>query len=930
MYKNHSDMTRLAILLSLSIIVLLTAFHYQSFAQGTFSPAKPGKPFKLYKESSKDIIARMKWFYDRRVDAEGNIPLNERIEAWEQSKTMKAYQPTVLLKSGQTVESKWTLVGPRNRGGRITGIAVHPSDADIVYIAAANGGVWKSTNKGTLFTPVTEDLPTMSMGAVAIDPSNPDIVWAGTGEANGESYIYPGIGVIKSTDAGATWNLTGLKSNTRIAALRIHPTIGDIAVAATWDGIRRTEDGGETWNTVQSGEVYDLAIHPADPSIWYAGIRSMGMFRSTDTGRTWTSLSTDWQAKHSVNVSSIRRIAFDMSRSTPGLMYAVLVKNNTFDLLEVMKSTDGGDSWNVLTKPSTDFFSGQGFYNCDMAVDPSDGNRVFIGGLYIYMTENGGGSWKRTNPSHVDQHALEFAPSDPNIFYAGHDGGFDISQNGGRSYTGLNDNLPISQYYDIDVAATNPDVILGGTQDNGSHLRKTNSPDWKYTTGGDGMYCVIDHTNANIMYTEMQYGQSRWRSTDGGNNWNGINQGIEANGTWVNPVVMHPDSTNILYTTSYYHLYKTTNRGDLWFKLAERVTNSEVIEKIAVSPANPKYMATGYSGTGGIAVSTDGGFTWKRVVKSYPRVTVTDIDYHPTDPNTIFATFTGYRSASVYKTTDNGETWTSISGNLPAIPKNTLALNPMNPDQMWVGTDLGVYTTVDGGAVWEFMGEGMPKVTVMDLHFHAASGLLRAATHGRSVYQILVTTPVDVATFSASLDGMSVRLSWRTTMETNNAGFAVERKDGVGERWNEIGYVPGNGSGAGVFSYSFTDSNLPAGAGNVVYRLKQLDFDGTYDYSKEAYVALGGAAPVSMELSQNYPNPFNPVTTIRYSIPEAGKVRLSVTDSRGFEVATLVDSFQYEGAYAVEFNAAALESGVYFFHLTMNGKRITKKMVALK
>ncbi len=898
-------------------------------AQSGFSPAIPGRAPQLYKESGKDVEARFKWFSGPRMDSGENTLARIRLDAWEQHRNTTVHSPRILMKGGKVETSTWTNIGPRNRGGRITGIAVHPENPDIVYFTAAAGGVWKTTNGGDSFVAIADDLPTMSMGAIAIDRTNPDIVWVGTGEANGNADSYPGIGIVKSTDAGATWNLTGYKSSTRVAALRVHPSIGDIAIAATLDGIQRTEDGGATWKKTRTGAIYDLAVHPSQHNIWYAGVKGVGMVRSTDTGRTWESISTAWDSL-GVPVTNIRRIALDVSVSNPDILYAVLVQNSGSSLMAIMKTTDGGTTWEMLPKPSNDFFSGFGWYMIDLAVDPSNPNRVLIGGLQIYLSIDGGQSWKTRNPSHVDQHALEFAPSNPSIFYAGHDGGFDKSTDGGDFYNGKNSNLPITQYYDFDVYRLDPDIVLGGTQDNGSHLSSSSSPDWKRVTGGDGTYCVIDYTDRKYMYTKMQNASSRWRSVDSGRTWGKIMTGITGTGPWVTPTVIDPKDPTVLYTVTTEKLYKTTNRGEQWFELADLMTTANSVRVMTVCPVNTNYIAVGYSGNFGIGLSTDGGATWTKSKAGLPSNDVTDILFHPTDIGTMYVTVSGNRSTSVYKSVDTGATWSSISGNLPAIPKNSIVMHPNDEMTLYVATDLGVYVTTDGGATWERLGTGMPNVPVIDLDFHAASGKLRAATHGRSIYELLVSTPVLLETFTVSAKGASVLLQWRTTVETNNAGFAIERRSGANDEWKEIGYVNGNGSGGGTFSYTFSDDDIPADAGMLVYRLKQIDFDGSYTYSSEVYIYTGKADAMRFQMLQNYPNPFNPVTTIAYEIPESGEVRVTVTDSYGKEIACIQQLRQHAGWHNIAFDASALPGGVYFYHLTYGGKRITKKMAVLK
>jgi hypothetical protein len=298
------------------------------------------------------------------------------------------------------------------------------------------------------------------------------------------------------------------------------------------------------------------------------------------------------------------------------------------------------------------------------------------------------------------------------------------------------------------------------------------------------------------------------------------------------------------------------------------------------------------------------------------------------DVHTVYASFGGYISKSVYRSTDNGESWAGISGNLPAIPTNALEINPGNPKNLFTGTDFGVYVTEDGGETWEILGEGMPKVVVVDLELHPATGTLYAATHGRSIYALTVVTSVKLVSFAARRDGDHVRLDWRTSFETANRGFSLERRTDAG-MWEEIAFIDGAGSSAAVQAYHHIDTRLPD-APLVRYRLKQIDYDGKIEYSREIPVELRDASALDFTLAQNYPNPFNPVTTIRYTLPFTAKTELLVTDALGTRVSTLVDRVQHAGAHHIFFDATGLPSGAYFYHLVFDGKRVTRKMTVLK
>lgn len=912
-------------------------FSATAFAQTTYNELEAkGDPNKvqLYKESGKDVQARFDWFRSMRLHPGEEYEPGARLKAWEQAQKLDTYRPTVLTKTGKTVEQKWINLGPRNISGRINGIAIHPQDPATVYFVAADGGVWKSTNSGEDFVPIADDLPTQAYGGIAIDPNNGDNIWVGTGEANGNGTAYAGMGVWKSTDAGATWIRTNYKDPSRVADMKVHNSIGEIVfVAGGPDGLYRTEDGGENWERVRSGTAYSLAMHPTEDSIIYAAFRDQGVLRSTDTGKTWQNISGSWETNPDIalDLSDIRRIAVDVAPSDPNYIYAIMVADGTNNLHGLVRSTDGGETWeNARGNLPDNIFAGFGWYMCDIAVKPDDPEFVMISSLRVYSTSNGGESWRSRNASHVDQHAVEYSRANSDVVYIGHDGGIDRSDNGGFTFTNLNDDLPITQFYQLDVSFLEPDIMLGGTQDNGSNLSTGANPDWRHVRGADGMYCAIDYEDPNYMYAEMQNGQQRWRSSDGGNSWKSINDGLSGTGPWVTPFVMHTTDPKTLFTYVGGWLYKTTDRGDNWFKLHERMESNGSIIVISQSKIDPDYMAVSISGSRRVYLSTDAGADWERKAEGLPSRTCSDIFFHPSKLETIYATFSGSSPTPVMISTNLGDEWVTISGDLPGISANAIEVNPMDDDNMYVGTDLGVYTTFDGGETWQKLADGMPNVAVVDLDFHAPSGKLRAATHGRSIYEITVTVPVNLALFNARIEGTSAVLDWSTTQEANLVGFAIERRTGIAERWDEIDFVASKPAAAGRGYYTYTDSELPVGANEAIYRLRFIEGDGSEHYSHEILLSLGGVTPYEFALDQNFPNPFNPVTTIRYTVPQTGDVRLYVTDAKGTTLATLVNEKQLAGSHTTHFSAADVPSGMYFYHLETAGGKLTRKMVVLK
>ncbi len=913
---------------SAAALTLLILISISTTSAQQFDITRPDPVSILFKDGEESIRSRFKHFRDLRVWPGTEIPEDAQYRAWEQSQSMNVWQPaSALSKAGGTTALSWSLVGPVNAGGRVTGIAIHPTNPDIVYFTAASGGVWKSTNAGADFVPIAENLATMAMGAIEVSPHDPNVIWVGTGEANGSADSYPGIGIVRSTDAGATWSSPMCTAAKNIAKLRVHLANDSIVLCASRQGLYRTTNKGANWVSVLSGLIFDLVLHPTNPDIMYAVKQTAGVFKSTNSGATWTQLSIG------VPSDSVGRMALDLCRAQPSTLYGVIVSGKgSSNLKAVIKSTNDGATWSRINNASTpNFFSTYGWYLCELAVDPQNPAIVTIGGVGIYRTVNSGTSWTSISGLHVDHHAHEFSLSHPAICYEGNDGGIYRSTNAGLTYASLNANLPITQFYEMGISTLDPTRMGGGTQDNGSWDRKTGTGNWSKSTGGDGFYVVFDPTNANYIYTESQNGY-HYRSTNGGASYSGINTGLYGSGLWSTPVAIHPTTPTVLFTATTKQLYKTTNRGTLWVPFHGNMDSASSINYIAINPRNGNHMFVGYR-NGRIWRSVNGGASWTNSQSGLPTRVCTDIQPHPTNDSIWFASFSGYSTPNVFRTTNGGATWAGISSSLAALPVSAIEVNPWDPDMIFAGTDLGVYVTTNGGSTWSIVSQGMPKVVVADLEMQRATGTLYAATHGRSVYSLDVIVPVQFTSFAAERHGADARLTWRTAWEAGSVGFAIERRatERTGETgWHEIGYVPSTGSQQAGGSYTWLDTQLPQGAAAVTYRLRQIDADGSTAYSPDVRLALDDATPTSLTLEQNYPNPFNPSTVIRWQHPETRQVRLVVTDMRGNDVAVLVDGVRGAGAHAEVFDAQQLPAGVYFYHLTTSAGRLTRTMTILK
>lgn len=702
------------------------------------------------------------WFYMQRAYPYRLINEEARMAGYNQALTM--------MNRGKGV---WVQIGPTNIGGRVTGIALHPSNSDIIYAGAADGGVLKSTDGGVTWTILTDYFPTLSVGDVAIDPNNPNTVYAGLGEANLAGDNYDGDGLYRTTDAGVSWTNIGLAQVKRIGRVAVHPTNSDIIFVAaagaqfsadTARGVYRSTDGGTSWEKVlfvtDSTSAIDLRIHPLDPDTVYAamwerlrsptrrkaGGPTSGIYKSTDMGTSWTELTNGLPSGPNKG-----RIGIAISQNSPNVLYATYTDSIGY-LLDIFKTTDGGNSWfQTSGQPPNYLYSSFGWYFGQIRVHPENPDVVFVLGVPLYRTTSGGNSWSDVSGSqHVDHHALEFDPSNLDHIVDGNDGGVYYSTNGGTVWT-KSYNLPITQFYAATIDELNPQRTYGGTQDNGTLRTMTGSlNDWTMILGGDGFYCNIDYTNSNIIYAEYQWG-NLYKSTNGGGSFdeamNGISPSDRTN--WSTPVIMDPNNNLVLYYGAN-RLYKTTNGAGYWNAISDDLTNGPgpggltygTITTIALAKTDSNVIYVG-TDDANVWFTPNGGSDWASINDDLPDRWVTRVAVDPTDAAIAYVTFSGYRYDSflphVFRTTNYGQDWTDISSNLPEVPINVIVVDPENTATLYIGTDYGIYYTTNSGDSWEPVGSELPFSAVDDLVLHNGTRVLRAATHGRSFFEFDLT-----------------------------------------------------------------------------------------------------------------------------------------------------------------------------------------------
>jgi photosystem II stability/assembly factor-like uncharacterized protein len=696
----------------------------------------------------------------------------QRMYPYNQIKTesyVEAMKAGVALQKQNQEKLNWELAGPTNIGGRITDIEVVAANTDIIYVGAATGGILKTTNGGYDWENVFDDAPVISIGDLAIDPNNSDIIYAGTGEANSSSFSFLGNGMYKSYDAGENWEYLGLENSAYIGRVVVdYSNSQRVFVAACGSlfsdndqrGIYRSLDGGENWQRVlfltDSTSGIDIVQHPENPEILYAAMwerirglnyrrsfgNSSGIWKSENGGDTWAELTSGLPTGNDVG-----RIGIDISKSNPNVLYA-FYDNQTF--VGVYKTTNGGTSWTATNHNSIQGMNSNfGWYFGQIRVDPTDENQIYVMGMEMYKSTNGGNSYIglagywNFDEIHVDHHAMWIDPATGRIFQ-GNDGGLYISDDDGYAWEKIN-NLPITQFYAIDIDYLIPERIYGGTQDNNTIRTLTGDiDDWEAILGGDGMYTLVDYTDPTFIYAESQNGNLN-RSSNLGYTFNWIGEPAAADRTnWSSPYVLHPTDPSILYFGTY-RVWKGTERGYYWEIASPDLTKGDdgtsyhTITTIDISKLNPDMLLTG-SDDGLVHITTNAGGSWQNITAGLPDRWITSVKFDPFEQNTIYATVSGFRwdeaQPHVFKSLNLGQTWIDISGNLPDLPVNVFLCDPEFEDRYFIGTDAGLFSTDNGGDYWYGITPGMPNVAVVTMKIHEPTLDLVIGTYGNSCYRI--------------------------------------------------------------------------------------------------------------------------------------------------------------------------------------------------
>jgi photosystem II stability/assembly factor-like uncharacterized protein len=731
-------------------------------------------------------------------------------------------QATPLAAAAKVDSETISGLGARNIGsaamsGRIAAIAaVHEGNRLTVYLGSASGGVWKSENGGTTYKPVFDKEPVQSIGAVAIDPTNPKVIWVGTGEAWTRNSVSIGDGIYKSVDGGDNWTNMGLRESERIAKILIDPSDPNTVYACVpgklWSdsedrGVYKTTNGGQSWTKVLKGPNAStgcsmISMDPKNPKTLFAGtwdfrrkgwtFRSggdgetapsgSGLFKSTDGGATWNDLNAN-----GLPAKPWGRIAVTVAPSNSNIVYAFIEAAPPKNAL--YRSADGGKTWEMRDRSQAMIW--RPFYFANLIVDPKDENRIYKPDGPLIVSSDGGQSFSGiSNGAHGDFHDVWIDPTSTDRLITGDDGGIWYSYDAGNKWW-KGDNLPVSQFYHVSLDNDRPYHVYGGLQDNSSWVGDSEYPGgitnsrWENMYGGDGFWMFVDPTDQNYLYAESQGGEigrvnRKTHETRPLKPLPRYKEGKERF-NWNTPIHVSPTNNGTLYIGSQY-LYRTRDFGQTWDRISPDLSTNDpskqlqeqsggvtvdnsaaemhtTIYAIAESPRNPNLIWVG-TDDGNLQVTRDAGKNWTNVVANVPALPknawVSYVDPGHFSDGTIYATFDlhtfGDMRPYAYKSTDYGKTWKSIIA--PGSPvrgyAHVIKEDLVNPNLLFLGTEFGLWISLDGGAQWSrYKGGDFPAVAVRDLAIHPRDNDLVVATHGRGIWIIDDITPLRALTPAA-------------------------------------------------------------------------------------------------------------------------------------------------------------------------------------
>lgn len=713
----------------------------------------------------------------------------------------------------------WTAssYGPGN--GRVNCIAFDPSNDQVVFAGTPAGGLWKSTNNGQDWSPLTDHLPTLGVSGIVVSEDDSDVIYIATGDSDASDTY--SLGIFKSIDGGETWTTAGLtfllSQSVRTHRLMAVPGSPDTIFAATTDGLYKTINGGVTWIKVISAHIRDLEFKPGDVNTIYAS--STSFYVSTDGGDNFTVMNDGLPAS-----GGLARASIAVTPDEPEWIYFLAAVDNTSSYEGLYRSTDSGGSWQLrsdspnLLGSADDGGStyGQAWYDMEIAVSPTDANSVIVGAVNLWESSNGGLSWglnafwtwppSGTNYVHADIHNLDY---NNGTLWCGSDGGVFRSTNEGGSFTDMSEGLSISQFYRLGVYAGNSSRVSCGAQDCGTNLMNGNS--WTHVLGADGMETIIHPDDQNIMWACTQNGGLQ-KSTNGGSNFSWSASGISEDGAWTTPYILSPVNPDVMYA-GFENVWRSTDGADSWQVISD--FSNEQLRSVAMGLFDPNTIyAASY---GNLYKTSDAGGDWENISFGLANEAITYLAVDPLDVDRIWVTFAGFEEGEkVYLSENGGDTWQNISGNLPNCPVNCIVYDTETDDGIYIGTDLGVYYQSEELASWHPFMDGLPNVIVSELEINYNDQKIFAATFGRGLWSSEVwQSPTEAPEADIELNQQYVCVG------NSLQFFDASQENAPGWEWTFEGGLPASSSDQNpVISY---------------------DESGTYDVTLEVSNSVGPA-----------------------------------------------------------------------------------------
>jgi len=940
------------------------------------------------------------WWWSRGYPDPGYIGM-KYARAWDQALAMRNFpddrDPRQAAGGSSTPGTvnyvgNWTPIGPsQNIGGRILSIAIDPSNSNHLFIGSASGGIWTSTDGGVSWHAIATGYPVLGVSSIIINPATPTTLFAGTGEIyrldsvpanpnpnNTGFNVWKtrgtyGVGILKSTDGGASWSQVFAKNEANmfgIQRLKFNPLNPKSVFACATDGLYRSTDGGATWNRILvKAYVSDIVINAKDTTQLVVGIGNLqntdkGIYRSTNNGGAWSKITAGLPA---VFQGFIRLDNVPSSGNRDTIIASIGVDETGF-ANELYRSADFGATWTALSNST----HAQWQYWCahTVAINPSNTSSLIFAGVSVYSYNIAGSSSGQIATNvHSDVHDIRFDPSNNNIVYITCDGGVYKSTDGGASFSQINNGLQAVQFYSSIGYSLTSNIDVGGLQDNGVVIY--NGSTWSTFPGlggTDGAACAISATNAN---TILASGDARevHLSTNGGASsstvlsyWGSVGDSRTA---FVAPLAISASNNQIMYVATD-NLHKSTNGGTSWTGSAlgagsPATTPNNFIDKIhktgialAVSATNPNkvYVSVSpfaqydndvdnlyYTPAANVLRTTTGNTPFTSIMGTAPNNLpdryVMDFAISPTNDDSVWAVVGGFGTPHVYVTADGGLNWKPrdpgpSGGGLPDVPTNAIMYDPKDPRIMYVGNDLGVYLSTNGGSSWQDFNGGLWDATMVVDLVPAPGGKLRAATHGKGMFESVlysIPLPVNLISFTGLDQDDHIRLSWLTSGESNLKQYQVERSTD-GTTFTPIASLtPQGGPEQHAYQYNDYDRDMLAAQGqtHLLYRLQSIDLDGKSSYSNIVAINLTAAGGNITILGTTFTNTIR--IQILSDIQQTAFVRLFDMSGR------LLQNASYSigsGASQIDMTGLSyLPRGIYLISVRTRQQQFTKKVMRI-